>query len=282
MTIRKNVAALTALAIFAAFSSLAATAAERFTMPPQYPQLTMPLVGTAPTKSYPGPLATPGWATPNTKNAKARAAAVALARSMKPTDVVYLGEYGTDKLGGFKAYFKGVWVRPDLLKAPLFYPIGFLGVDGDTVENLTWRVSKKLPTAKAYVVGVGWENVRSGGKPGDIAKKAEVLKDYILSRNPTSNVIFMTTPNNKKFASALAKTNSLLKDMVRKSDSRVSIVDWPTTSFYPGKPNEKLYVPDVGNTMPNSTLLFTGMFLGQYLTQVALPRFYGGNIPLGA
>ena len=195
-----------------------------------------PVTGSGPMQPYGGPSAAATWLVkssraPTTDNMVSRAA------NMGAKDVVFMGDSITYYLNQ-NPYF---WQYANSV-AP--YSVQNLGVGGDKVENLWWRIAQPgaFPVAKVYVIGIGTNNI--GEAAADRVSKMSGLRDYILSRQPSARVVFTALWPRIWYETDNQKTNAALRDMVAASDRRTSFVDWTYATGMFKPPAKGGYVPE--------------------------------------
>lgn len=228
-----------------------------------------PVTGTGPTQAYAGPSAAASWLVkssraPTTDNMVYRAT------NMGAKDVVFMGDSITYYLNQ-NPYF---WQYANSISP---YSVQNLGVGGDRVENLWWRIAQPgaFPYAKVYVIGIGTNNI--GEAAADRVSKMSGLRDYILSRRPGARVVFTALWPRVWYEADNQKTNVALRDMVAASDARTSFVDWtyaagmlkppakggyvPATSWFPDgiHPRADAWIPVFSRLFP-----YVASLVGQY------------------
>ena len=219
MTNRKSVIVVLMLAVIASFST---AASGRQLLETFDSKAALPTVGTGPVPNFPNPTSPGTFVARGTRHPEIRDAMVARARTMGPKDVVFLGDSITYYLNAnpnFNKYVtKGI--------APKTAAI--LGVGGDKVENLWWRISQKnpsaFPVAKVYVVGIGTNDLTL--EPKEIARRISGLRNYIRSRQPKSYIVFTALWARNGYKDRMPAINLEIRNMVTGSDPRVSFVPW--------------------------------------------------------
>ena len=218
MTNGKSVVLIAFLAALAASSALAsARRLEAFDS-----KAALPTVGSGPAPNLPKPTAPGSFVARGTRHPEIRDAMVARARTMGPKDVVFLGDSITYYLNANPNF--GKYVTKGI--APKTAAI--LGVGGDKVENLWWRIAQKnpsaFPVAKVYVIGIGTNDLTL--EPKEIARRCGGLRNYILSRRPGSRIVFTALWARNGYADRMPMINMEIRNMVVASDPRVSFVPW--------------------------------------------------------
>ena len=222
MTNRKHVIVVAILAILAAFSTLA-SGRRLLCTEPFDSKAALPIVGIGPVPNFPKPTSPGTFISKGTRHPEIRDAMVARARTMGPKDVVFMGDSITYYLNAnpnFDKYVtKGIAPRTAAI----------LGVGGDKVENLWWRIAQKnpsaFPIAKVYVIGIGTNDLTL--EPAEIARRISGLRNFIRSRQPKSYIVFTALWARNGYKDRIPAINEQLKTMVAGSDPLVSFVPWP-------------------------------------------------------
>lgn len=250
----KDVLAVSLLATLAAFSMLeSGRRLESFDS-----KAALPTVGTGPVPNFPKPTSPGSFVVRGTRHPEVRDAMVARARTMGPKDVVFLGDSITYYLNANPNFVKYV------TKGIAPRTAAILGVGGDKVENLWWRIAQKnpsaFPVAKVYVIGVGTNDLTL--EPKEIARRCGGLRNYILSRQPKSRIVFTALWARNGYADRMPMINMEIRNMVSGSDPRVSFVPWtydfssshiknPNSWFPDGThPIDAAWIPVFGQLVP--------------------------------
>lgn len=140
-------------------------------------------------------------------------ASVSKLRSSKGADVLFDGDSITAQLGtagnaALSTYLPGV---STLVTA----------VPGDTTGRMVWRWCQTgaFPIAKVFVIGIGTNDLTLD--PSEIVKRHETIRDILRAKNPKSAIIFTALWWRNAMLDRVEKLNSLIEQMVKKSDSLV-------------------------------------------------------------
>lgn len=99
--------------------------------------------------------------------------------------VAFLGDSITAQLG---------FGHPLIAKAQaaLGGSAGVFGVPGDTVANLMWRLGNGgMPTAQAYVLQIGTNDVWMCERPEGVVKQIQQLVSYLQAHQPAAHVVLL-------------------------------------------------------------------------------------------
>lgn len=202
-----------------------------------------------PTGTKPGQVAAcPSWVAMNTNPAADTDVKVARAKGAGRSDVVFLGDSITALLDTSGLIPKKY--APTLPAGKR--KVTMLGVGGDVIENVVWRICQpaSFPRTSVYVVCVGTNNLLA--PPATIAERHKTLLDFLRTAEPRAHVIFLSlflrTEGGAPRDAAVREVNANLKKMVRASDSRVHYASWPYDLTKPEDLPDGLHPNDAGWT----------------------------------
>lgn len=192
--------------------------------------------------------ACPSWVAPNPNPAADTDVKVARAKAAGRSDVVFLGDSITALLDTSGLIPKKY--APTLPAGKR--KVTMLGVGGDVIENVAWRICQpaSFPRASVYVVCIGTNNVLA--PPATIAERHKTLLEFLRTAEPRAHVFFLSlflrTEGGAPRDAAVREVNANLKKMVRASDSRVHYASWPYDLTKPEDLPDGLHPNDAGWT----------------------------------